>query len=129
MVEQANQAQLQSATEMVKTDVTLLAAQARSWAAVLFRAIARNDKDPLTAYNNFIEIFHQLYGVIRDNAEQTGKIKDWSKKRDSYDKIFMKVLAGEYMPIAILQVWEEFRGDLRACGIYDLSAGEYVRRS
>jgi hypothetical protein len=122
-----NQAQLQSSVETVKMDVTLLAAQSRSWAGALFRAVARKDKDVVVAYNNFIEIFRQLYIVIKHNAEQTGKITDWAKKQEAYDKIFTNILKGDFMPVTMLQVYDEFCADLTKCGIYDLSAGEWER--
>jgi hypothetical protein len=121
------QAQLQGAVEMVRVDVTLLAAQCRSWAGALFRAVARRDKDVNVAYNNFVEIFWQLYSVIRDNAEQTGKIAGWAERQKSYDAVFLKVLQGDFMPITMLQIYSEFSADLRKCGIYDLSAGEWER--
>jgi len=120
------QAQLQGAVELVRTDITMLAAQSRSWAGALFRAVARKDKDVNIAYNNFIEIFRQLYTVIKHNAEGTGKIPNWAEKQAAYDKIFNRVLMGDFMPVTMLQVYDEFCADLTKCGIYDLSAGEYV---
>jgi hypothetical protein len=122
-------AQLQGATEMVKIDITMLAAQTRSWAGSLFRAISRGDRDAKTAYNNFVEIFWQLYMVIRDNAAQTGKIPNWKEKQATYDEMFFKIMEGAFMPVTMLKLYGEFAGDLRTCGIYDLSAGEYIELS
>jgi hypothetical protein len=127
MAEPQQQAQLQGATEMVKVDITLLAAQTRAWGGMLFRAISRGDRDVKSAFNGFIESFWQLYFVIKDNAAQTGKIPDWKEKQAVYDDMFFKIMGGAFMPVTMLKLYGEFAGDLRACGIYDLSAGEWVQ--
>jgi len=120
---------MQGATELARTDITLLAIQSRAWAGNLFRACSRGDKDVKTAYNNFIEIFWQLYMAFKHNVNNTAKIREWAEHEESYDKAFALILQGRVMPVMVLRLFDDFMGDAVACGIYDLSAGEYQELS
>lgn len=117
---------LQSQENLIKTDITLLAIEARGWAGSLFRRLSRNDGDIIQIYNNFIEIFFQLYLSLKHNVEKTNKIEDWKEKMEIYDKLFYNdLLHGKFMPEKVLKYFDIFMSDMIKCGIYDLSTGEF----
>lgn len=118
---------LQDANNIVKADITLLFIQTRGWAGLFFRRLSRNDGDIMTAYSEFISYFFQLYMMFKYNAEFTGKVKEWKKKTETYDKLFKRIQDGENVG-NILTYWNLLVDDMNQAGIYNLTETEYEGR-
>lgn len=129
---------LQSSEPMVKTDITLLAIQARGLAGLLYKHCI-DGKMSYEPYLEFAQIFYQLYLFFKPNAEATNKIDDWSEKEKMYEKLFYhdlivgrevqladgKVIKSKFFPFLLIRIFDDFVADMRKCGIYDLSMGEF----
>lgn len=118
---------LQSSTEMCKTDITLLAIQARDLSGALFQRLSRNDGDIITIYNAMVNIFFQLYLSFKHNASETNKIDDWDEQIKVLDDLFYNriMTKHEFVPAELIKYFDAFLEVLIKCGIYDLSSGEF----
>ncbi len=120
---------MQDASSLVKTDITLLTIEARSWAGSLYRKLARGDGDVIGTYNKFIEIFFQLYLSFKHNAGFSDKIKNWDEKKKVYDALFYeKILKNNAVFPEIINYFDLFLSDMIAAGLYNLSETEMAER-
>jgi hypothetical protein len=129
---------LQTSEPLVKTDFTLLAIQARALAGLLYKHCI-DGKMAYEPYLDFVQIFYQLYLYFKPNAEDTNKIDDWEEKEKFYDKLFYydlivgidvkttdgKVVKSKLFPFRLIRIFDSFVSDMKKCGIYDISAGEF----
>ncbi len=121
---------LQSSTSIIKTDITMLVIEARGYAGMLFRQLAREDGDIVFTYNKFLEIFFQLYLSFKYNAQKTEKIERWKEKEKIYDNIFYERILQkhEVIPEILLKGFDIFLADIISSGIYNLSSTEFIEK-
>ncbi len=119
---------LQSSVGMVKADITMLVIEARGYAGLMFRQLAREDGNINFSYSRFLEIYFQLYIAFKYNAHD--KIDNWMKKEKIFNDMFYnRILKNhEFIPEVLLRSFDFFIEDVIKSGIYNLSSTEFVER-
>ena len=100
-------------------DISILYIETRGLMGLLYRRLARRDGDIIGVYNQCIYSFAQLYDMVKHVIRKSGKIEDWDKREEIYQKLLDQIQEGLFDPDKLIKFWRFLSSDIVNSGIYN----------